>query len=128
MKKHVISTAGAPKAIGPYSQGIASDSVRLVFTAGQIGLDPSTGELVAGGIREQTERALLNIKAVVEAAGSRLDNVLKVTVYLRQLNDFSAFNDVYARFFATDPPARATVGVSALPKNALVELDAISLV
>lgn len=119
-----VSTAEAPRAIGPYSQAVRGAG--LVFTAGQIGLDPATGDLVPGGAREQTERVLLNLQAVLRASGSGLDRVLKTTVFLKDFGDFAAMNEVYARFFPSDPPARSTVGVSALPKGAAVEIEAVA--
>ena len=119
-----ISTEKAPQAIGPYSQAIASGD--LLFCSGQVALDPSSGELLGGGIAEQTERALENLKAVLEAAGSSLDDVVKTTVFLASMDDFQAMNEVYAKFFSNDPPARSTVAVKTLPKNALFEIEAIA--
>ncbi len=119
-----VTTDGAPMAIGPYSQGTVSDG--LVFTAGQVALDPRTGELVAGGVREQTARARENLRAVLESAGSSLDRVLKTTVYLVDMGDFAAMNEVYAQAFGGHRPGRSTVAVAALPKGARVEIDAIA--
>jgi 2-iminobutanoate/2-iminopropanoate deaminase len=126
--KKVISTAAAPPAIGPYSQAVVHGG--LAYLSGQIPLDPATGSMVEGGIALQTTRVLENLKAVLEAAGSGLDQVLKTTVYLADMNDFAAMNEVYARYFppAAGAPARATVEASRLPRNARVEIDCISAV
>ncbi|MFN4294580.1 MAG: RidA family protein [Thermoflexales bacterium] len=121
----VIHTDAAPKAIGPYSQAIVAGG--LVFCSGQVPIDPATGELVSGGIEEQTHRSLSNLKAVLEAAGSGLDRVLKTTVFLQNMGDFAAMNAVYAAYFPGDPPARSTVEVARLPRNALVEIECIAL-
>ena len=122
--KQIISADGAPKAIGPYSQAVGFHG--LVFASGQIPLRPEDGQLVQGGITEQTEQVLRNLAAVLEAAGSSLHGVLKTTVYLRDMNDFPAMNEVYGRYFTADAPARATVEVSRLPKDVLVEIDCIA--
>jgi 2-iminobutanoate/2-iminopropanoate deaminase len=119
-----VHTDGAPAAIGPYSQAIVSDG--YVFTAGQIALDPATGELVKGGVEAQAERVLDNLKAVLEAAGSSLNDVVKTTMYLADIADFVAVNGVYARFFKVPYPARSAIQAGALPKGALVEIDAIA--
>jgi 2-iminobutanoate/2-iminopropanoate deaminase len=127
MSKAVIATNAAPAAIGPYSQGIRVGN--LVFTAGQVALDPATQQMVEGGITEQTARALENLKAILEAAGSSLARVVKATVYLKDFNDFAAMNAVYGAYLAPEgvaPPARTTVEVSRLPKDALVEIDLIA--
>ena len=123
--KEIIQTHNAPAAIGPYAQGIRA--ANMVFTAGQIGIDPKTGEIASGGIKAETERALLNIKAIVEAAGSSLEKVVKTTVFLRDLNDFAHMNEVYQRFFGSSLPARSTVQAR-LPKEARVEIEAIAFV
>jgi 2-iminobutanoate/2-iminopropanoate deaminase len=124
--KKIIHTDNAPKAIGPYSQAIRTESI--VFTAGQIALDPATGELVLGGIEEQTRQALTNLKHVLEAADSGLAYVVKTTVFLRDMNDFPKMNAVYAEFFDENPPARSTIAVAALPKGGLVEIEAVAMV
>jgi 2-iminobutanoate/2-iminopropanoate deaminase len=125
MTKTVILTEQAPKPIGPYSQAIEAGG--FVFCSGQIPLDPQTGQLVAGDIQVQTERILANLEAVLTAAGSSLDQTVKLTVYLTNLGDFETLNKVLGERFKKDPPARAVVQVSALPKNASVEIDLIAL-
>jgi 2-iminobutanoate/2-iminopropanoate deaminase len=124
--KNIISTERAPRAIGPYSQAVAIEG--LVYTAGQIGLDPATMELVEGDVTAQTLQVLTNIKHVLEAAGSGLNYVVKTTVYLADMNDFAAMNTIYAEFFAENPPARSTVAVASLPKGAAVEIEVVALV
>ncbi len=124
MSLTVVSTPGAPKAIGPYSQAIVHGG--LVYTAGQVALDPATMELVAGGVAEQADRALTNLAAVLAEAGSGLDRVIKTTVYLVDMADFGAMNEVYARHFGNHRPARSTVAVAGLPKGARVEIDVIA--
>ncbi|HEY1805969.1 MAG TPA: RidA family protein [Terracidiphilus sp.] len=127
MTRSNITTDGAPAAIGPYAQGVRAGN--LVFTAGQVGLEPVTGQVVAGGIKEQTARTLENLKAVLEAGGSTLGQAVKVTVYLKDMNDFAAMNAVYATYFGTDSdalPARTTVEVARLPRNVLVEIDVVA--
>ena len=123
--KKIISTDKAPKAIGPYSQAIRTE--HFVFTAGQIGLDPATMELVEGGVESQTRQALTNLKRVLEAADSGLNFITKTTVFLQSMSDFAAMNAVYQEFFPENPPARSTVAVAALPKGALVEIECIAL-
>jgi 2-iminobutanoate/2-iminopropanoate deaminase len=120
-----VSTLDAPRAIGPYSQ--ATRAGGLLFTAGQVGFDPATGELVDGGIAEQTERVLLNIRAILAAAGLDFSSVAKTTVYLVDMADFAAMNTVYARAFGDHRPARSTVAVAALPRGARVEIDAVAV-
>jgi len=125
--KHIIATDNAPRAIGAYSQGAVFGG-RLLFTAGQLGLDPATGNFVEGGVAEQTEQAMKNLKAIVEAGGSKLEDVLKVTIFMVDMNDFAVINGVYAKFFDKTPPARSAVAVKALPKGGLVEIECISTV
>jgi 2-iminobutanoate/2-iminopropanoate deaminase len=123
--KEIVQTKNAPAAIGPYSQGIKIGT--LVFTAGQIGVSPTTGELVQGGVTAETERALLNIGAVLDAAGSSLQNVVKTTVFLKDLQDFQQMNSVYEQFFGDSLPARSTVQ-AIVPKGANVEIEAIAAI
>ena len=124
--KEIISTENAPGAIGPYSQAIKTGN--MVFCSGQIPLDPKTGEFVSDKIAEQTEQVLKNLSAVLEAAGSNLNNVVKTTVFLSDMNDFAAMNEVYAKFFSENKPARATVQAARLPRDARVEIDCIALI
>ncbi|HEV2828615.1 MAG TPA: RidA family protein [Pyrinomonadaceae bacterium] len=124
--KEIIQTEHAPQAIGPYSQAVKAHG--LIFASGQIPIDPQTGQFVSGGIAEQTEQVLKNLEAVLEAAGSGLVNVVKTTVFLLDMQDFSAMNEVYGRFFKEQPPARATVAAARLPRDARVEIEAIALV
>jgi 2-iminobutanoate/2-iminopropanoate deaminase len=123
--KKIVSTEKAPKAIGPYSQAIRTE--KLVFTAGQVGLDPATMELVEGGIEVQTRQVLTNLKHVLEKADSGLNFVVKTTVFLQDMNDFGRMNAIYAEFFPEHPPARSTVQVAALPKGALIEIECVAL-
>lgn len=125
MTKEVISTDNAPKAIGPYSQGTKANG--FVFCSGQIPANPVTGELVTGSITDQTKQSLSNVKGVIEAAGSSMDNVVKVTVFLKDMNDFSEMNAEYAKWFSDKPPARAAVEVARLPKDVDVEIEAIAI-
>jgi 2-iminobutanoate/2-iminopropanoate deaminase len=120
-----VETGGAPAALGPYSQGIRTGS--LVFAAGQLGLDPASGSLVDGGVAEQTDRALRNVTAILDAAGTSLERVVKTTVFLADMADFAAMNDVYAQHFSAPFPARSTIAVKELPKGALVEVEAIAI-
>jgi 2-iminobutanoate/2-iminopropanoate deaminase len=124
--KKIVSTNKAPKAIGPYSQAILTDE--LIFTAGQVGLDPETMEIVEGGIDAQTRQVLTNLKHVLESADSGMKFVVKTTVFLQNMDDFAAMNGVYAEFFPENPPARSTVAVAALPKGALVEIECVAIV
>lgn len=126
MTRTAIATDKAPAAVGPYSQGIGAGN--LVFTAGQLGIDPATGKLVEGGVEAQTRQALINLSAVLEAAGTSLAHVSKTTVFLQDIGDFQAMNGVYARFFAADPPARSAVQVAALPLGGLVQIEAVAAV
>jgi len=123
--KEIIQTAQAPKAIGPYSQAVRSNG--LVFASGQIPIDPETGQFVSGGIAEQTEQVIKNLSRVLEAAGSGLNRVVKTTVFLADMEEFTAMNEVYGRFFSEEPPARATVEAARLPRDARVEIEAIAL-
>jgi len=123
--KEIISTEKGPKAIGPYSQAVRANG--FIYISGQGAIDPATGALVAGGIAEQTARALDNLKAIVEAGGSSLDHAVKVTVFLKDMNDFAAMNEVYTRYFPKNKPARTTVEVARLPLDLRVEIDLIAL-
>lgn len=123
--REVIVTANAPQAIGPYSQAIKAAG--LVFCSGQIALDPESGSIVAGDVAQQTDRVLRNLAAVLTAAGSGLERVVKTTVFLKNMGDFAAMNEVYGRYFKTAPPARSTVEAARLPKDVLVEIDVIAL-
>lgn len=125
LKKTTIQSNKAPKALGPYSVAITTG--QMVFTAGQLGLDPATGELVEGGIQAQTRQALTNIKNVLEAAGSGLEYVVKTTVFLKDMGEFALMNAVYGEFFTQDFPARSAVQVAALPKDGAVEIETIAL-
>jgi 2-iminobutanoate/2-iminopropanoate deaminase len=123
--KEVIATDRGPKAIGPYSQAIRANG--LIFVSGQIALDPSTQLLVAGDIKAQTERVMENLKGIVEAAGSALDRVVRTTVFLADMNEFGLMNEIYARYFPGQPPARSTVQAARLPRDVRVEIDLIAL-
>jgi len=125
MMKEVVATNDAPKAIGPYSQAIKAAGV--IYCSGQIAFDPATMQVIEGDVRAQTERVLKNLSAVVAASGSSLDRVVKTTVFLKNMSDFAAMNEVYATFFKTNPPARSTVEVAQLPRGVLVEIDLIAL-
>ncbi|OPZ10656.1 MAG: Enamine/imine deaminase [candidate division BRC1 bacterium ADurb.BinA364] len=122
----VVATPLAPRAIGPYSQAIKIGD--MIFISGQIALDPQTGEMIAGGVAEQTHRVLKNIQAILDVCQTGLYNIAKTTVYLKSLDDFAAMNEVYATYFPGDPPARATIEAAKLPKDALVEIDAIAVI
>lgn len=124
--KQIIQTDRAPQAIGPYSQAVKARG--LVYASGQIPIDPATGQFVAGGITEQTEQVLKNVAAVLEAAGTGLDQIVKTTVFLADMEEFAAMNEVYAKYFTNEPPARATVQAAGLPRNARVEIEVIALV
>ena len=126
MPIETVATSGAPRAIGPYSQALRAGG--FLFTAGQVGFDPGTGELVDGGIGEQTRQVLQNIRAILEAGGSSLAQVVKTTVFLVDMADFAAMNEVYAEAFGTHRPARSTVAVAALPRGARVEIEAVAAV
>ena len=123
--REIIKTESAPGAIGPYSQAVRAAG--FVFASGQIPLNPQTGEMVAGGVAEQTEQVMRNLGAVLEAAGTGLDRVVKTTVFLADMNDFAAMNEVYGQYFKENPPARATVQAARLPRDARVEIEVIAL-
>jgi 2-iminobutanoate/2-iminopropanoate deaminase len=123
--KDIVATDRAPRAIGPYSQAVRAGD--LVFASGQIPIDPATGEFVAGGVAEQTEQVLRNLTAVFEAAGVGMNQIVKTTVFLADMDDFTAMNEVYGRFFGVEPPARATVQAARLPRDARVEIEAIAV-
>jgi 2-iminobutanoate/2-iminopropanoate deaminase len=124
MSKEIVHTKQAPEAVGPYSQAVKESG--LVFCSGQVPLDPASGELLEGSIADQTRRVMDNLKAVLEEAGTSFDNVVKVTAYLMDMNDFVEFNGVYAEYFTGAPPARVTVGVAGLPKGARLEVECIA--
>ncbi len=127
MSRQIIQTAGAPQAIGPYSQAVIAPAGRLLFCSGQIPLDPRSGEMVgAGDVRAQAERVMENLGAVLAAAGASFGAVVKTTIFLADLRDFGAVNEIYGRYFPENPPARATVQAAGLPKGALVEIEAIA--
>jgi 2-iminobutanoate/2-iminopropanoate deaminase len=123
--REIISTKDAPEAIGPYSQAIKANG--FVFTSGQVAIDPSTQQVITGDVAAQTERVLRNLSEILEAAGSGLGKVVRCTVFLKNMNDFTAMNEVYGKYFSSAPPARSTVEVARLPKDVLVEIDAIAL-
>jgi 2-iminobutanoate/2-iminopropanoate deaminase len=125
MTRRAVSTTAAPGAVGPYSQAITTDD--LVFCSGQVGLDPATGELVAGGVEAETERVIRNLEAVLDAAGCTLADVVKTTCFLADIDDFKRFNAVYAPFWPDPPPARSTFQVAALPRGAQVEIEAVAV-
>jgi 2-iminobutanoate/2-iminopropanoate deaminase len=122
--KDVVLTERGPKPIGPYSQAIKSSG--FLFASGQVALDPRSNEFLAGDIRQQTERVLENVKSILEAGGANLHHVVKTTVFLKDMNDFAAMNEVYGKYFSAAPPARSTVQVARLPKDALVEIEVIA--
>src|SRR6185437_10484263 len=123
--KVIVSTNKGPKAIGPYSQAVKANG--FIFTAGQVAFDPATGEIAQGDVARQTERVMENLKAIVEAAGSSLERAVKATVFLKDMNDFAAMNEVYARYFPANPPGRSTVEVARLPRDVRVEIELIVL-
>ena len=126
MSRTVIHTAAAPEAVGPYSQAVAANG--FVFVSGQVPFEPSSMELVSGTIAEETTRCVQNLEAILAEAGSGLDRIVKTTIYVTDMNDFAEVNDAYSSFFPSEPPARATVGVVALPKGARVEIDCIATI
>jgi 2-iminobutanoate/2-iminopropanoate deaminase len=128
MPKVIVKTDKAPKAIGPYSQAVKSDEKTLIYTAGQISMDPKNNELVSGGIGRETRQVLENLKAILESAGSGLDKVIKTTVFISSMDDFAVMNEVYEQYFKEDPPARTTVEVSRLPKGVKVEIETVAYV
>jgi 2-iminobutanoate/2-iminopropanoate deaminase len=123
--REVIATEQAPQAIGPYSQAIRAQG--LIFTSGQIAIDPATAQIIGGGVSAQTDRVLTNLAAILQASGSSLEKVLRCTVFLKNMSDFAAMNEVYGRYFTQAPPARSTVEVARLPKDVLIEIDVIAL-
>jgi 2-iminobutanoate/2-iminopropanoate deaminase len=123
--REVIATEQAPKAIGSYSQAIRAQG--LIFTSGQIAIDPATAQIIAGDVSVQTDRVLKNLAAILQASGSSLEKVLRCTVFLKNMGDFAAMNEVYDRYFKKEPPARSTVEVARLPKDVLIEIDVIAL-
>ncbi len=122
--RSIVNTKKAPAAIGPYSQAVKMEG--LVFTAGQIAIDPATNDVISGSVAEQTEQVMKNLKAVIEEAGAELSSIVKTTVYLTDPEDFGPMNEVYARYFPSEAPARTTIFITALPKNVKVEIDAIA--
>jgi 2-iminobutanoate/2-iminopropanoate deaminase len=125
MMREAVATKDAPQAIGPYSQAIKAGG--FVFVSGQVAFDPPTGKLLPGDVTAQTERVLKNVEAILTAAGTRLESVVRCTVFLKNMNDFAAMNEVYGRFWKSAPPSRTTVEVARLPKDALIEIDVIAL-
>lgn len=125
-QREIIHSDNAPKAIGPYSVGVRAG--QLVFTAGQIGIDPATGEIVSGGIEAETQQVMQNLQNILKSAGSSLDQAIKTTVFLRDINDFSEMNGVYGQYFQSAPPARSTIQVAGLPKGAAVEIEVVAWV
>ena len=123
--REVIATEQAPQAIGPYSQAIRAQG--LIFTSGQIAIDPATAQIIASNVSAQTDRVLKNLSAILQASGSSLEKVLRCTVFLKNMGDFAAMNEVYGRYFRQSPPARSTVEVARLPKDVLIEIDVIAL-
>ena len=123
--REVIATEQAPQAIGPYSQAIRAQG--LIFTSGQIAIDPATAQIIAGDVSAQTDQVLKNLAAILQASGSSLEKVLRCTVFLKNMGDFAAMNEVYGRYFKQEPPARSTVEVARLPKDVLIEIDVIAL-
>lgn len=126
MERQIISTTEAPSAIGPYSQAVQAGG--LLFVSGQIPIDPASGELVQGGVEAETHQVLNNLKAILEAAGSSLEKVVKATLFIADMNQFGTINAIYAEYFQTDPPARACVEVARLPKDVQIEIEAVALV
>ncbi len=127
MNKQIVHTKNAPAAIGPYSQAVIANNV-LLFTAGQVAINPETGQVIDGDIKAQTRRVMENVKAILEAGGSNLSNVVKTTVFIKDMNEFASMNEVYGEYFKEDPPARTTVEVSRLPRDVRVEIDAVAFI
>ncbi len=125
--KTIVQTADAPHAIGPYSQAVVASGARFLFLSGQIPLHPESGEVVTGGIREQTERVLKNLEAVLRAGGAAFAHVVKTTVFLKNMDDFAGMNEVYSRYFSDHPPARSTVEAARLPRGVEVEIEAVAV-
>ena len=128
MPKSIVQTSDAPRAVGPYSQGIKLEGGALIFVSGQIALDPKTGDKIHGGVVQETRQVMENLKAILEEAGSGLDKVVKTTVFLSSMDDFGVMNEVYSEYFKNDPPARSTIEVSRLPKGMKIEIDAVAYV
>ena len=124
--REIVLTDRGPKTIGPYSQAIKANG--FLFASGQVAIDPKTNEFIGGDIKQQTERVLENVKGVLEASGSNLHHVVKTTVFLKDMNDFAAMNEIYGRYFTSAPPARSTVAAAGLPKNALLEIEVIAVI
>lgn len=125
MSKHIIQTKNAPAAIGPYSQGVIANG--FLYTAGQVAINPETGQVIEGDIKAQTRRAMENVKAILDAAGTTFAHVVKTTVFIKDMNEFTAMNEVYGEYFKENPPARSTVEVARLPKDVRVEIEAIAV-
>jgi 2-iminobutanoate/2-iminopropanoate deaminase len=127
MHRSIVHTTNAPAAIGPYSQGVLAEG-KLLFTAGQVGIDPASGQIVQGDVKAQTRQVMHNLRAILEAAGTSFAHVVKTTVFLKSMGDFAAMNEVYAEFFPPSPPARSTVEVARLPRDVSVEIEVVALI
>jgi 2-iminobutanoate/2-iminopropanoate deaminase len=127
MHRSIIHTSSAPAAIGPYSQGVLAEG-RLLFTAGQVAIDPASGQIVPGDVKAQTRQVMHNLRAILDAAGTSFAHVVKTTVFLKSMGDFAAMNDVYAEFFPSSPPARSTVEVARLPRDVSIEIEVVALI